>query len=364
MSNERKDEKKGFFSKIKNLFKQIGDNLRTYRIISKTVMWILGFIILFVSIGGGYIHKYKHDVKQAMTLSDVKQELAFSQTGLEMSLNKQKRYKDMTVIPIKFENGEDQSVNAKDYITGIVSKKGQVPNKNISASFVSFGSSGEMALVLRGQLPKEPMQILLQNNKSFTTKNDGDGTVVMWGKEKKTKTNAVGFTINPKGNNVEKDSRINKDMTMSDLYATAFSDKQNQQLDKEEKNTENKLEKLKSKKSEYKRQIRQLNKALDKKTTNYKLDNDTSEDDETTSYRNTLDSKDYQDIKDTDLSNSNMKSVRNSIIQDKESLESDIDDEKQNLKGIDSQRKKLKEHTDKINDLTTISNKLEFTTDH
>lgn len=360
MSNKRKDEKQGFFSKIKRFVFRIRDTLRNNQVYSKTFGLVLCLSLLIVGIGGGFIHKKRHDKKQALTVSDTHQEIEFSKTGNEVKLKPQKRYKDMTVIPLKFNGVENQSLNAKDYILGIMPQKHKSLPKNLSASIASFSSNGEMALVLKGDLPKEPLQLILQNQKNFSESDDGSGEITIWGKKTKVKDNDVAFTVNPRGNNVKKDKRIASDMRMKDLYSTTFGDAKYKKLKAEQKKANQKLNKYKSKKDEAKRQIKQLNKGLDRKEDDYKYDNITSTDDDTSSYESQLDDNNYKNIDDTDLSSSDLESVRNSKITELESVEDDIDKQKENLDGIENKRKELDSAISKMYKLTTTSNRYQF----
>lgn len=355
MENQ-KDEKKGLFSKIINFFKSISRTIKTNPAISKTIIWTLSLLILFVSIGGGLIHKHRVETKRAFTLSDIDQEISFSKTGTEVRLAKQKRYKDMTIIPIKFDSGDKQSLNAKDYFVGIEARKGKPISSNITASLASFSTNGNMVLVLKGDLPKQPIQVLLRNDNNYSETNDGTGTYMNWGKEQKTKENVVAFTVNPKGNNLIKDKRINTDMRMQDLYASSFGDDQLKVLDKEKSKTDDKIKKLKNQKGEVKRQIKQLNKALDRKESDFELSRSDNNDDNDTGYDSKLDDEDYNSLESSDLSSSDMESLRNSKINTFDSIKDDIKDEERNLDAIHNKVKEVKNNTENMDKLTTISN--------
>lgn len=355
--NNKEEKNKSFFSKVLNIFKSGHRKITNNPAISKTFVWSISLLILFIAIGGGFIHKHKVELARAYNLSDIDQEISFSKTGTEVKLAKQKRYKNMTVIPIKFDNGDKQSLNAKDYFVGIESKDGDALSSNISASLASFSSDGNMALVLKGKLPKQPIQIILRNDNNFTEENDGSGTYMNWGKEQKTKLNVVAFTINPKGNNVKLDKRINSNMPMKDLYAMSFGDQKLNTLSKEKSKTEKKIKDLSRKKSEYHRQITQLNKALDKKENDFNLETIDNGDDTDTGYESKLKDSDYDNLEHSDLSSSDMKSERNTKVNNYDSIKDDIKDEERNLKAIGNKVKEEKEYTNKMEELTSISNR-------
>ncbi|WP_164672072.1 hypothetical protein, partial [Brevibacterium casei] len=92
--------KKGFISKVTDFFKSIRNTLLTHIVISRTVLLSLSIFLIFSSVTYGFIHKHNYDTKRANTVSDIDQELKFSQTGAEVKLKEQKRYGDMTVIPL------------------------------------------------------------------------------------------------------------------------------------------------------------------------------------------------------------------------------------------------------------------------
>lgn len=354
---KKKDEKNGIFSRLIRFFKSINKILRTNPAIYKTVVWSLSLIILFISIGGGFIHKHNVQTKRALTLSDIDQEISFSQTDTKVQLVKQKRYKDMTVIPIKFDSNDKQSLDAKDYLVGIEPREGNQLSKNISASLVSFSADGNMALVLKGDLPKQPLQILLRNDNNYSDTRDGNGTYMNWGKEQKTKLNVVAFTINPKGDNVEIDKRIESDMQMKDLYAASFGDAQLQELSKEKSKTQDKIKRLSEEKEEVERQIKQLNIALDRKEKDFELSSINHNDENDTGYESKLEDTDYDNLKKSDLSTSDMETVRNSRINRYNSLNDKLEDENRNLKGISNKKKEVENKIENMYELTTISNR-------
>ncbi|MCD8845150.1 hypothetical protein [Staphylococcus gallinarum] len=293
-----------------------------------------------------------------MTVSNLDQELKFSQTGSEVKLHPQKRYKDMTVIPFKIDSGDKQSLNAKDYLVGLMNKDGKI-NHTASASLVSFSSDGEMAIVLKGDYPKEPLQIILQNNNDFEQSESGEKYITIWGQDQKVKYNGVGFTVNPKGNNVKNDSRISQDMRMKDLYLVSKGDREYKKLDKEESNTKKRLKTYKKKQKENERQIMQLNEALHKDKDDFNKD-ESSDDSSSTNYESTLSDSDYDNLEDSDLSTNDMKDIRSSHINELQNTKDSIKEEKRNLEGINNTRKQLDNLVSKMNDLTTLSNKYQW----
>lgn len=361
MNKERKEKKKGIFKRLLALFRKIKYVLRTQQVVSKTVILSLSLFLLIGSITYGYIHKHNFETKQAMTVSNLDQELKFSQTGSEVKLHPQKRYKDMTVIPFKIDSGDKQSLNAKDYLVGLMNKDGEI-NHTASASLVSFSSDGEMAIVLKGNYPKEPLQIILQNNNDFQQSESGDKYITIWGQDQKIKYNGVGFTVNPKGNNVKNDSRISQDMKMKDLYLLSKGDREYKKLDKEKENAIKHIKTYKKKQKETERQIIQLNEALHKDKNDFNKD-ETSEDSSSTNYESSLSDDDYENLDDSDLSNTDMQDIRSSHINDLENTKDNIKEEEKNLEGIKNSRTKLDNLINNMNELTTLSNKYEWVKD-
>lgn len=362
MNKESKEKKKGFFKRILNFYRKIKYILRTQQVVSKTVVLSLSLFLLIGSITYGFIHKHNYETKQAMTVSDLDQELKFSQTGSEVKLHPQKRYKDMTVIPFKIDSGDKQSLNAKDYLVGLMNKDGKI-NHDASASLVSFSSEGEMAIVLKGDLPKEPLQIVLRNNKDFEQSESGEKYITIWGQDQKVKFNAVGFTVNPKAKNVKNDTRIAQDMKMKDLYLVSKGDRTYNKLDRDRKKSEKKLATLEDKKKEFERKIRQLNEALDRDNDDFKKD-ESSDDDASTNYSSSIEDEDYDDLQDADLSNSDMKGTRSNLINELETTKDDISDEHKNIEGIKNSRKQLDDLVNNMNELTTLSNKYQWLKDN
>lgn len=361
MNKERKEKKKGIFKRILDIFKRIKYILRTQQVISKTVVWAISIFLIVGSITLGYIHKHNYETKQALTVSNLDQELKFAQTGSEVKLQPQKRYKDMTVIPFTIDGGDKQSLNAKDYLVGLMNRDGTI-NHSASASLVSFSSDGEMAIVLKGDLPKEPLQIILRNYKDFEQSESGEKYITIWGQDQKVTYNGVGFTVNPKGNNVKKDSRISQDMKMKDLYLVSRGDKQYKKLDKDKANAEKRAATFKDKKKETERKIVQLNEALDRDKDDFKKD-ESSDDSESTNYStdsNDISDEDYENLEDTDLSTTDMNDKRSSLINELETIKDDIDEEHKNLEGIKNTRKQLDDLVNNMNELTTLSNNYEW----
>lgn len=42
-----------------------------------------------------------------------------------------------------------------------------------------------MVLVLKGDLPKQPIQVLLRNDNNYSDSEESEGTYLNWGKEQK-----------------------------------------------------------------------------------------------------------------------------------------------------------------------------------
>ncbi|HDZ8777267.1 TPA: hypothetical protein RUV26_002472 [Staphylococcus aureus] len=358
--NSKNNKKAGVFTRIWDFFKAINHKIKTNPALSKTIVWTISLMILSISLIGGLHHKHKTELERAYRLSNIDQEISFSLTGTKVKLSEQKRYKDMTIIPIKFDSSDKQSLNANDYSIGIEPKKGDNLSSKISASIVSFSTNGSMVIALKGDLPKQPIQILLRNNNNFSENDDGNGTYMNWGKEQKTKLNVVAFTVNPRGENIKVDDRINSNMTMQNLYKSAFGDKKIATLTKEKEATNKKIQILKTKNDETHRQIVQLNKALDRKENDFELSSIKSSEENKTGYSSKLRDSDYDDLKKSDLSASDLEAERNKKINTYESTNDDIKDEDRNIKAIENKINEEKIYSEKIESLTTICQKFKI----
>lgn len=359
MSSKRGEKSSGFFSNVKNFFRSIRRTFRANIVISKTFFWALAILLLVFSIVGGLIRKDKVQTERALTLSDINQEVAFTQTDVKVKLEEQKRYNDMTVIPLSFESNDSQSLDAKDYHVAIMPQDGKEISPDTKISIASFNTTGKMAIVLKGNLKKEPIQIILENKSNYLKDEDSkESYLTIWGKDTKVTYNGVAFTINPKGNNVKNDKRINQDMLMKDLYLTSFGDKEISKLDHEKSKKEDEDEVLNNKLHEYERRVQQLNKALKKDKNDFMLTNTTTSNDEYIS--DSVDSYDYDNFDSSNLSSSDLESLRNENIRKVEQIKSDIKDVSQEIIGIENQKSTLNDTINKMNDLTTLSNDYEI----
>ncbi|WP_187115046.1 hypothetical protein [Staphylococcus xylosus] len=330
-------------------------------ILPNRLVWFLIFsTALVLAFGLGQHHKNKEEYIKAMTVSDTDQALSFSKTGTKFNLQQQKRNKDMTIVPFKLGDSEKQSTDASDYKVVLMPvMKKQLPS-NVKSSIVFFGNSGEGAIAIKGDLPKEPLVVIVTNNSNFSTSNEGNGTLNIEGKETEVNYNGVGFTINPKANNVKKDKTIDTDMSMSDLYYTTFAKKQLADIRENYEKSQNAEEKLKNKEAAIVKDIKKANKALKKDENDMNYDNsvDTDGGDSTSS----ISSMD-ETLENTDTSNTDIQNKRNDSIDDLENIQSDIKTENDTQDGLQLQAKQVQDYTKtKIFDLLTINSKTELRT--
>jgi len=115
--------------------KFIKTNTLAYRLFWLTLL--CGLIIVAVAMGQH--HKNKDEYIKAMTVSDIDQSLSFSKTGTDFKLYPQKRNKDMTIVPFKLGDTENQSTHAEDYKVMLMPIMRESLPKNISTSVVFFG---------------------------------------------------------------------------------------------------------------------------------------------------------------------------------------------------------------------------------
>src|SRR5699024_9974965 len=127
---------------------------------------------------------------------------------------KQNRYKEIVDILFKYQSSDGQTLDEKKDKVYLKSTANSSVPKDVSASLVFFGSDGKAAIVLKGDLKKEPMTLILEDKEKLKSDSSGTGVIVMDGREEKVDFNAVAFNINPKAENLMKDKKISQDMKM------------------------------------------------------------------------------------------------------------------------------------------------------
>lgn len=338
------------------LSKFIKTNILAHRFFSLTVC----LAIMLLAFTWGVHHKNKEEYIEAMTVSDIKQSLSFSKTGASFKLYPQKRNGDMTILPFKLEDTDNQSTNAEDYKVAMMPiMRAELP-KDIKTSIVFFGSTGEGAIAIKGDLPKEPVAMIVTNSSDFASnqQGDGEGKITIAGKETKVDYNGVGFTINAKANNVEKDKLVNTDMSMADLYYTSFAKKQLKDIEENFQKSKNIEKQLHNKEAAKVKDIKKANKALDRDENDVSYDNnaDTGENDDVIS-GSTMD----ETINETDTSSTDIKAKRNSTIDELESIKGDIQSEQDYQEGTRVQAQQVENFTKtKVFDLLSINSKTEL----
>lgn len=336
------------------LYLFIRKNKLPNRLASFLILVVFGAAALLI----GVHHKHKEEYIKAMTVSDTSQSLEFSKTGTKFKLYPQKRNKDMTIVPFKLGDSEKQSTDASDYKVALMPVMREKLQTKVKSSVVFFGSTGEGAIAIKGKLPKEPLAVIVTNKSNFSTSNEGDGELDIEGQKTKVNYNGVGFTINPKANNVKKDSSVDTDMSMADLYYTTFAKKQLSDINKSYKKSQRAEKKLKNKEASKVKDIKKANKALKKDENNMSYDNSVDKDDDSDS----VSSMD-ETIKSTDTSNTDIQNKRNDSVNELENIQDDIKSEQDTQSGLQLQAQQVKEYTkDKIFDLLSIHSKTELRT--
>ena len=354
MAKKRKDKKSSKFSKVKELYAKFKYEFRTNIIFFRIFISILTLLLFVLAFTYGPYHKHVVQKERALTISDINQEVEFSQTGNEVKLKEQKRYKDMTVVPIEFASAEEQKLDAKNYVVNIKGTANSKVPKNLSASLVFFGSDGKAAIVLKGSMEKAPLNIILEDKSKLKSDASGTGEIIMDGKPQKVDFNAVSFNINPKGENVKLDKKISQDMTMQNLFLTSFGDAQFKKLNHSIKQSKENTKELNSDKEEYQRRITQINKAIGTKKDDFELD-ETVDETENSDDNSTIDDSKL-DYNKSEMSTTDLKSVRNNLVNKIEDLDYELETEKESLKGLKQEKEQLDELSSKMKDLTSLSN--------
>ena len=323
---------------------------------------------MMLSLLGGWNHSRVKQINDAMKLSDLDQELTFSQSGVELKLLPPSRNGNMAVIPFKMNGGDETTVyDAKNYKV-FIRKAGKADfPEHVSGSLVMLGTNGYGAVVLRGDLKQAPMQIVIRNDKDLTAKNSdaGSGKIKLDGKEVSVPYNAVVFTTNPKAENVKVKKQINKDMSYPELYKVAVADGQLLSLKRDEDQAKSDLKNAEERKAEMERRVRQLNNALGRDKDDYKYNTKADEQSDSTSdvfREGKFDDSEYEgkvgsNPENSDLSNADMDTVRNELISQIDTINDDIETYKAQLKTVENNRDELQQTIDSMSDLSTVTNK-------
>lgn len=300
--------------------------LNSHILIKRLISINLCLLTLIACVIIGYHHMKKEEYIKAMTISEIKEELTFSKTGAGLKLYPQKRHNDITVVPFMLKDTTVQSTNAKDYKTILMPiMRKQLPN-NIKTSIVFFDDSGRGAIVVKGDLPKEPISIILANFSNFDTDDSGDSKLYISGKETVVDYNGVGITLNPKANNVKVDKSINPDMSMAKLYYSTFGKRDVEKWEKSAKHSVKYEKKLHNKENNMILDIKKANKALGKDENDMSYDNyeDVNSDTSTGVYD---DDDDSMDDAIESSNNTNVASKREDKLNDLEKIKSEIQEQ-------------------------------------
>lgn len=343
---------------------QIRSNLQTLR--SILIIGCLG--VMFLALLGGWNHSRVKQLNDAMKLSDLDQELTFSQSGVELKLLPPSKNGNMAVIPFKMNGGDETTVYDATNYKVFVRKAGKADlPEHISGSLVMLGTNGYGAVVLRGDLKQAPMQVIIRNDKDLTSKEDSDagsGKIILDGKEVEVPYNAVAFTTNPKAENVKVKKQISKDMSYPELYKVAVADGQLLSLKRDEDQAKSDLKNAEERKAEMERRVRQLNNALGRDKDDYKYNTKADEESDTASdvfREGKFDDSEYEgkvgsDPENSDLSNADMDTVRNELISQIDTINDDIETYKAQLKTVENNRDELQQTIDSMSDLSTVTN--------
>lgn len=343
------------YLKFKANYYKINKKINRHILLKRLISIIICLLILLCCVVYGYHHKKKEEYIKAMTISDIKEELSFSKTGAKLKLYPQKRNKDMTVIPFMLEDTTVQSTNAQDYKAILMPIMRKNLPKNINTSIVFFDDSGKGAVVIKGDLPKEPISIILANFSNFDTENNGDSKLYISGKETVVDYNGVGITLNAKANNVKVDKSISTDMSMAKLYYTSFGKRDVNKWEKALKKSVKYEEKLHKKENSIIFNIKKANKALGKDENDMSYDNNNDTDTDSGSFNTSS----MDDVIDSS-NDTNVAAKRESTLDELESIKGDIQEQQDKQKGIQIQAQNLEKYMKQdIYDLFSMESKAE-----
>lgn len=359
--------KKGFW-KLKKLWLQtlsgyhyINRFIKTNLLANRLFFFLMMIALIVSSLSLGYYHKNKDEYIKAMTVSDIDQSLSFSQTGTDFKLYPQSRNDNLTVIPFKLNNTEDQSVEAKDYLVSLMPITKERLPKNITSSILFFGVGGEGAIVIKGDLPKEPISVTVRNNSDISMSERGTGTVQINGVEQEVNYNGVSFTINPKAKNVKQNDKINKDMSIKELYNITFANRQFNNINEQFKDSIKKEKTLNNRLTDLMKRVKRVNKTLDKDENDFSYDNSADESDQEKA-SNTVSNSDLDNAaSSSDISNTDIENIRNSAVDEMKEISNEINTENDKQEGLKAQQKQLNDFSNnKMFDLTSMYSKTEL----
>ena len=247
--NNRSKSGNAYVDKMSSSLGKFNDAIRNLRswlmhntLILRTIKLGIAFLMVVAGLTLGFLRINHTNYERAMRVSTTSAALNFSKSGQEIKLRQVYRNGNLTVIPLKYTNSDSVSLNAKKYMVFIKNVgNGRLPN--IKVSLASFGTSGIIAVVLRGNLPKHPLQIVVRNDAKLTSSsndtdtddnddgattvtNSGDGQIMLDGRAVDIDYDAISFTVNPKASNVKIGDKISEKMSMSDLYYYAYGKSQ------------------------------------------------------------------------------------------------------------------------------------------
>ena len=249
--NNRSKSGNAYVDKVSSSLDKFNDALHDLRswlthntLILRTVKLGIAFLMVVTGLTLGFLRINHTNYERAMRVSTTSTALNFSKSGQEIKLRQVYRKGDLTIIPLKYTNSDSVSLNAKNYKVFIKNVgNGRLPNINVSLA--SFGNSGVIAVVLRGNLPQHPLQVVVRNDAKLTSSSSdtntdtdntdgdtttvtdsGDGQIMLDGRAVDIDYDAISFTVNPKAANVKIGNKISEKMSMADLYYYAYGKSQ------------------------------------------------------------------------------------------------------------------------------------------
>lgn len=282
--NNRSKSGNAYVDKMSSSLDKFNDAISNVRswlmhntLILRTVKLGMAFLMVVAGLTLGFLRINHTNYERAMHVSTSSAVLNFSKSGQEIKLRQVYRNGDLTIIPLKYTNSDSVSLNAKKYMVFIKNVgSGRLPN--VDVSLASFGTSGIIAVVLRGNLPKHPLQIVVRNDAKLTsssndtdTNNDngattvtdsGDGQIVLDGRAVNIDYDAISFTINPKASNVKIGNKISEKMSMSDLYYYAYGKSQLDRNTASQKKLKGQITVQENNVSEYANRLARVNVAM------------------------------------------------------------------------------------------------------
>lgn len=352
--NRRGKEKMS--DRVKHFFQNIRMAFKHNRVLVRMLQLAICFFLIFGGIGLGFLNSKAEQNERARTLSDIDQELSFSITDSTLKLQPQSRNGDTVVVPFQIEGMNKLSSDASNYTLTMSYADGKPLPEDMSAVLALFGSSGDGAIVLSGSFEPGPLQIFIRDDSGLGFREGTTGKLNVSGQSIDVDFNAVTFTVNPRAEGIEEDELVSPTMSFKDLYYVALGKHILQSMDTDEAEYNKVYEDKLKLKSEYEARLASFNEALGlpKGDTEEIKEVKTKRRYDRDSLREYLSDEEMNSLG-SELSTSDIQSLRNETISEINKLESELVTIEETLNDIEGSKEDMQLLIDDMNNITTLS---------